>query len=397
MTTSQKSTDALSASFAPRLLTWFHQFGRHDLPWQYHHKPEADIYAVWLSEIMLQQTQVATVLGYFGRFLEKFPTVQALAAADWQDVATLWAGLGYYARARNLHAGAKQVADFIDKNGYFPQTLDEWQAVRGVGRSTAGAIVAMGVRDFGVICDGNVKRVLTRHRAIGDDITKSATDKALWELATLLTPQTDSGKYAQAMMDLGATICTRTRPKCDICPVASDCQARQLGRQTDFPVKKKAAAKPHRHSLVISLVHNDRTLWLHRHNGGGIWDGLWCLPMMALDYGGDGELSVENLQNLLEKAWRNSADDSTQSVAQSLAESQLMTVLNLPIITQPTKHIKHTLTHFHWHLYHLSIRIDDAVTAQIDDKLRAIHAEFVWCVGSQTLAKPTAMVKLLQG
>ena len=206
-------TDALD-SFAPRLLDWFAENGRHDLPWQQHQTDTPNPYIVWLSEVMLQQTQVTTVLPYFARFMDTFPTVQDLAAADWDVVAEHWAGLGYYARARNLHKGAKQLVAVIEETGEFPQTLAGWEAISGVGPSTAGAIMAMGLHHYGVICDGNVKRVLTRWAAIDGDITKSATTKELWALAERLTPTENSGLFAQAMMDMGATLCTRSKPAC---------------------------------------------------------------------------------------------------------------------------------------------------------------------------------------
>lgn len=176
-------------SFAPRLLDWFAQHGRHDLPWQQHQTSQPDPYPVWLSEVMLQQTQVTTVIPYFQRFMQSFPDVHALAAASWDDVAEHWAGLGYYARARNLHKGAKQLHDIIQHTGDFPQSVAEWESITGVGRSTAGAIVAMGLHGYGVICDGNVKRVLTRWAAIEGDITKAATGHTLWALAERLTPE----------------------------------------------------------------------------------------------------------------------------------------------------------------------------------------------------------------
>ncbi|MFC0821131.1 A/G-specific adenine glycosylase [Moraxella marmotae] len=396
--------------FAKRLLAWFVVHGRHDLPWQYHHADTADIYAVWLSEIMLQQTQVVTVLGFFERFLQKFPTVQALAAADWQTVAPLWAGLGYYARARNLHAGARQVVQFINEYGRYPSSVAEWQSIKGVGRSTAGAIVAMGVRDFGVICDGNVKRVLTRHRAITGDITKSATDKQLWALAIQLTPSQDSGRYAQAMMDLGATVCTRSRPKCELCPVSADCQAFINGSQSQFPVKKKAAPKPHRHSIALAVVCQDglsenmpsqdilqnsnlpmQTLWLHRQNHGGIWDGLWCLPLFALPADMDKAMSDESLQVALARLWQSGGDD----VSLDLPERQLLDLLPMPMIgdTQIVK-IRHSLTHFHWHLYRLAVMVNAEQFSQINQVLNAVGSQYQWSDGG-SLAKPAAMQKLM--
>lgn len=376
-------------SFHCRLLAWFEQHGRHDLPWQYHQLPQADIYAVWLSEIMLQQTQVATVLNFFPRFLAAFPTVQALAAADWEAVAPLWAGLGYYARARNLHAGAKQLSDYIATYGHFPQTVDEWCAIKGVGRSTAGAIVAMGVRGFGVICDGNVKRVLTRHRAITGDITKAATDHQLWQIATELTPSKNSGRYAQAMMDLGATICTRTKPKCHLCPIAADCQAFQTGTQSQFPVKKKPPAKPHRHTLALQLVHHQQTLWLHRTTDG-IWSGLHSLPLHTLSASDDKALSHTHIAQILTKNLDNYQTDN----AQDWQIASLLDTLQL-LHAAPTKHIRHTLTHFHWHLYLLTVQLNDQQFTQINTLLNALHSDYQWRSNTKQLALPAAMVKLL--
>ncbi|MGP4953034.1 A/G-specific adenine glycosylase, partial [Psychrobacter sp. T6-1] len=206
-------------TFAPRLLNWFETNGRHDLPWQQHQTDTPNPYIVWLSEVMLQQTQVKTVLPYFARFMDSFPTVHDLAAADWEVIAEHWAGMGYYARARNLHKGAKQLVEVIDKTGSYPQTLEGWEAISGVGPSTAGAIMAMGLHKYGVICDGNVKRVLTRWAGIDGDITKSATTKELWALAMRLTPKEESGLFAQAMMDMGATLCVRRSPACSLCPL----------------------------------------------------------------------------------------------------------------------------------------------------------------------------------
>lgn len=381
-------SDEQQHHFAKRLLSWFERHGRHGLPWQYHHQSSADIYAIWLSEIMLQQTQVVTVLKFFEPFLARFGTVQALAAAEWQDVAPFWAGLGYYARARNLHAGAQQVADFIETHGRFPETVHEWQTIKGVGRSTAGAIVAMGVKKFGVICDGNVKRVLTRHRGILGDITKSVTDKHLWEIATALTPKERSGHYAQAMMDLGATICTRTQPKCDLCPVSDDCIAYALGAQSKMPVKKKAPPKPHRHSIALSITHRGRTLWLHRQNGGGIWDGLWSLPMFKLPLDDDKQLDNNTLSDAIVKAWQS--DDK----AHDLAHSQLIEILPMP--TQASKvHLRHTLTHFHWHLYTRLIDINEGQFQQINQALTAVAIDYLWTDTPHDLALPVAMQKLL--
>lgn len=379
-----------TTTFAPRLLDWFEKHGRHDLPWQYHHQETADIYAVWLSEVMLQQTQVTTVLGYFERFMRAFPTVQALANADWNEVATLWAGLGYYARARNMHLGAKQVADFIDRFGEFPQTVDDWQLVRGVGRSTAGAIVAMGVRGRGVICDGNVKRVLTRWAGIDGDIGKSSTQKTLWDLADSLTPEVDSGKFAQAMMDLGATLCVRTRPNCTICPLQSDCIAFKNGNPTAYPVKVKKADKPHRHSLVFALIHDGKTLWLKQQGSHAttIWEGLYALPMMMInDKLGEIPSDLTTALHLHETL--------TNTKPLSLAERQIFDVLS-DVTLKAERTIKHTLTHFHWHLSLVIISINNPFYDKINHALDMVNADFTWRADSDGVGIPKAMNKLFK-
>ncbi|WP_066800877.1 A/G-specific adenine glycosylase [Moraxella oblonga] len=377
-----------TTTFAPRLLDWFVMHGRHDLPWQYHHQTVADIYAVWLSEIMLQQTQVATVIGYFKRFIDRFPTVQDLANAEWDEVATLWAGLGYYARAKNLHKGAKQVAHYLNVHGHFPQTVDEWQKVHGVGRSTAGAIVAMGVRERGVICDGNVKRVLTRWAGIDGDITKSATDRQLWELADTLTPTLDSGKFAQAMMDLGATVCTRTRPTCATCPLSADCTAYIHGNPTAYPVKNKKSEKPHRLSLVFAFCFNDKLLWLKRKNTHTtIWEGLYCLPILTV--GNDKITPPKDLSTA-----QNLHDKLPPTHQSSLAECQIFELLpNQHLHIKKT--IKHTLTHFHWHLSLVQYEVNEQSYHTINHALQAMNVDFVWQTGMDGLGVPKAMVKLL--
>lgn len=264
-------------TFAPRVLAWFDVHGRHDLPWQHADNP----FAVWVSEIMLQQTQVKTVLRFYDRFMKRFPTVEMLAAADWDEVATYWQGLGYYARARNLHRAAQQIAPQVALSGW-PKTLDAWIALPGVGRSTAGALMSLGMRDFGVIMDGNVKRVLTRYFAIGEDSTAKATLDRLWHLATCLTPQARTADYNQAMMDLGATLCTRRKPLCLYCPLNEDCAAFQEGQPEAYPVKPAARTTPTYSKAVWCLVHDEQTLWLRRPDTG-IWGGLWSLPITDPD------------------------------------------------------------------------------------------------------------------
>ncbi|MEM1440588.1 MAG: A/G-specific adenine glycosylase, partial [Pseudomonadota bacterium] len=218
--------------FAARVLDWFEHHGRKDLPWQH----DRSRYRVWVSEVMLQQTQVATVIGYFERFMARFPDVVTLADAPTDDVLALWSGLGYYARARNLHAAAQQVRD--RHGGAFPGDFDAVVALPGVGRSTAGAILSLADDARHAILDGNVKRVLARHETIEGWPGRTAVLKALWQAAEQFTPDTRVADYTQAMMDLGATLCTRRAPGCEACPVRTTCRARAEGRIDELPGRK---------------------------------------------------------------------------------------------------------------------------------------------------------------
>ena len=270
-----------SPEFAQAVLDWFDQHGRHDLPWQQAVTP----YRVWVSEIMLQQTQVATVMPYYERFMARFPTVADLAAASQEEVLQHWAGLGYYARGRNLHQAAQAV---MAQGGQFPDTLQGLEALPGIGRSTAGAVLALGFAQRGVILDGNVKRVLARCFAVDGDPSGTAALNRLWHLADDLTPHQRTGPYVQAMMDLGATFCTRSKPLCLYCPLQDRCQAFALGTPTAFPGKKAAKVQPVK-SVFFLLIGNERGeyLWVRRPPSG-IWGGMWCLPEVAV--AGEAEL-----------------------------------------------------------------------------------------------------------
>jgi len=263
---------AAAPEFASRLLAWHEHHGRHDLPWQV----DRDPYRVWLSEVMLQQTQVATVIPYFLRFCERFPDVAALAAAPLDEVLASWAGLGYYARARNLQACAKQVVSRHD--GRFP--LDPAQLVElpGIGRSTAAAIAALCAGVRAPILDGNVKRVLARRFAIDGDPASAAVERLLWQRAESLLPaEAQMPAYTQAIMDLGATVCTRRAPRCGQCPVAAGCIARRTGRIDQLPAAGRRSERPPRRTWVLLAVHGNRVL-LHRRAPAGIWGGLHSLP-----------------------------------------------------------------------------------------------------------------------
>jgi len=257
--------------FAERLLAWYEDHGRKDLPWQH----PRSAYRVWVSEVMLQQTQVSTVIPYFERFMRSFPDVVALADAPLDDVLEHWAGLGYYARARNLHKAAAIVRD--EHGGEFPRDFDTVVALPGVGRSTAGAILAQAYDVRHPILDGNVKRVLARFYAIGGAPSTAGVLNQLWEHAEELTPANRAADYTQAIMDLGATLCTRTKPRCGDCPFEADCTAHAEGRETDYPGRKPKKAKPLKVTHMV-LATDGEALFLERRPASGIWGGLWSLP-----------------------------------------------------------------------------------------------------------------------
>jgi A/G-specific adenine glycosylase len=258
--------------FSTRLLRWWRTHGRHDLPWQHPRTP----YRVWVSEIMLQQTRVETVIGYFDRFVSAFPDVRALAASELDDVLALWSGLGYYARARNLHAAARRIVD--DHGGEFPGQVNELAALPGIGRSTAAAIVAQGFDQRAAILDGNVKRVLARHAGVDGWPGRSPIEKQLWIEAEARTPKQHAADYTQAIMDLGATLCTPKAPDCEDCPVKADCIAHRDGRTLELPTPKPKKKLPTREQTFGVLRDDQGRILLERRPPTGIWGGLWCLP-----------------------------------------------------------------------------------------------------------------------
>jgi len=260
--------------FASRIIAWQRAHGRHGLPWQ----DTRDPYRIWLSEIMLQQTQVATVIPYYHRFLERFPDVAALAAAPQETVMALWAGLGYYARARNLHRCAQAVA--AEWDGQFPPDAGRIASLPGIGRSTAAAIAAFAYGERSAILDGNVKRVFARHFGIEGDPARRDTEQAMWALAEAqvgdIAPA-DMPAYTQGLMDLGATLCTRGKPDCGRCPLAATCVARRDGRQQELPSPRVRKARPERETAML-VVECDGRVLLELRPEPGIWGGLWSLP-----------------------------------------------------------------------------------------------------------------------
>lgn len=261
----------MRSDFADRVLEWYDTHGRKDLPWQ----RDRNAYRVWISEIMLQQTQVQTVIPYFERFVQRFPDAIALANAHIDEVLQHWSGLGYYARARNLHRAATMIRD--DHGGQFPGTFDDVVALPGIGRSTAGAILSLALGQRHPILDGNVKRVLARHAAIEGWPGVTSVAKQLWGLAEELTPDDRVDAYSQAMMDLGATVCTRSRPACAPCPVNRDCLAMRAGEPERYPGRKPRRERPRRSTIMILAV-DDGAVYLERRPASGIWGGLWSLP-----------------------------------------------------------------------------------------------------------------------
>lgn len=271
-----------SDPFAPRLLAWFERHGRHDLPWQHPRTP----YRVWLSEIMLQQTQVATVIPYFQRFVARFPNIAALAAAATDEVMAHWAGLGYYARARNLQAAARACVD--RHGGALPRDLDALLALPGIGRSTAAAILSQAWGERFAILDGNVKRVLARWHGIAGWPGLPAVEKTLWARADALLDGVPEGRmadYTQAQMDFGATLCTRTNPACVLCPLQADCVALREGLVEALPTPKPSRILPEREASALLLENDAGEILLLRRPPSGIWASLWTLPQEETDAG----------------------------------------------------------------------------------------------------------------
>jgi A/G-specific adenine glycosylase len=313
--------------FAERLLRWFDVSGRHDLPWQHPRTP----YRVWLSEVMLQQTQVQTVVRYFERFVTALPDVAALAAADPDRVLALWSGLGYYARARNLHRAARLCVE--RHGGELPRDFDALCALPGIGRSTAGAILAQAHGERVAILDGNVKRVLCRHAGIDGWPGSSAVEKTLWTIAEARLPPARMADYTQAIMDFGATLCARHDPACVLCPVQHDCRALATGRVDALPESRPGKPLPERRTVMLLLRDGPRVL-LARRPPTGVWSGLWSLPEAA-----DHDAAREFVA-------RNCAADFDANIA-------------LPMV-------EHTFSHYRLHIAPLLLRATPAAT-QVGD------------------------------
>lgn len=284
--------------FSDALLTWFDTHGRKNLPWQQEKSP----YRVWLSEIMLQQTQVVTVIPYFEKFVARFPTVEDLAAAPLDDVLQHWAGLGYYARARNLHNAAKMIVT----RGEFPNTLPELLELSGIGKSTAGAILSIAFQKSHPILDGNVKRVLARFFAISGWTGLKDVETTLWKLSEQITPQKRCDDYTQAIMDLGATLCTRSKPRCHDCPMSENCAAFLTNTVANYPAKKPTKTLPIKQTIFLIIQNQAQQIWLEQRPLKGIWGGLWSLPEVenkddALNWCTKNGFRIEHSQRLIQQ------------------------------------------------------------------------------------------------
>lgn len=296
--------------FTESLLNWYQQHGRKNLPWQSPYDP----YRVWISEIMLQQTQVKTVIPYFLNFITQYPNIYSLATAPLDEVLAAWSGLGYYSRARNLHRSAQELVEKFA--GVFPQDLSTLQSLPGIGRSTAAAIASLAFEQPTAIMDGNVKRVLSRYFKIAG--TDKAYENKLWNLAQACMPNTECRAYTQAIMDLGALCCTRNKPNCNFCPLKSHCQAFADQVVHEYPQSKPKIIRPTRNQKFLLLYTKDRQIYLEQRPSQGIWGGLWCVPIL----------------------------EENQDIKSHLQETYAITPLNMKFFMQ----YKHSFTHFHLYI-----------------------------------------------
>jgi len=338
--------------FSDALLRWYHQHGRHDLPWQ----KDTSLYRTWVSEIMLQQTQVVTVIPYFEKFMASFPDVDALASASQDDVLLHWAGLGYYSRARNLHKAAQMIAE--SHAGAFPQDYEDVLALPGIGPSTAGAILAQALGQRHAILDGNVKRVLSRYHAVEGWPAQSQVEKTLWHWAEKYTPQKQVADYTQAIMDLGAVVCTRASAKCDICPLLDDCQAYQTDRVAELPTRKPKKVLPVREKRLLIIRNEKGDYLMEKRPPAGIWGGLWSLPELAMD----------------------------QPVGETVSRNWQLTVNqheDLPVF-------RHTFSHFHLDITPCRVQVRPLLPAIAEDE------QYQWCADITQLALAAPVSVILQ-
>ena len=341
------------ASFSTRVLAWYDEYGRHELPWQ----QQRTLYSVWIAEIMLQQTQVATVIPYYRRFLDTFPDIASLAGSSLDTVLEHWSGLGYYSRARNLHQAATRIAS--EHGGAFPERFDDVVALPGIGPSTAGAILAQALDQRHAILDGNVKRVLCRYHAVDGWSGKTAVQKQLWAFAEQHTPAKRVADYTQAIMDLGATLCTRSSPQCTQCPLRSDCAARLENRVDHYPVPRPRRQMPVKTARFLILTDNQSgKILLEKRPPSGIWGGLWSLPEADVD---------ESIEQLCRQLWG-------------------LSVLN----NEDCGRIRHTFSHYHLDITPCRVQVQPNQAGVKDSD------EIIWCPSAEAakraLAAPVARI-----
>jgi A/G-specific adenine glycosylase len=344
-------------NFAHRIVNWQSVHGRQGLPWQ----DTKDPYRIWLSEIMLQQTQVVTVIPYYQRFLERFPTIAALAAASQEDVMPFWAGLGYYARAHNLHRCAQALV--ADWGGKFPPSATEISTLPGIGRSTAAAIAAFAYAERSPILDGNVKRVFTRHFGIDGEPAKREIEQRLWQLADAQVeqaPDLNMARYTQGLMDLGATLCTGGKPDCARCPVGNTCVAKRDGRQQELPTPKARKTLPERKTGML-VLHHQGAIFLQQRPSPGIWGGLWSLP----------EFDAENSPQAAARTLGLNANDHYELAA-----------------------FAHTFSHYRLHVRPCYMSVNKPPSTRLSDSAAMAHC---WISGDQlaSVALPAPVKKLL--
>jgi A/G-specific adenine glycosylase len=341
------------SDFATRLIGWQKQHGRHELPWQNTRDP----YAIWVSEIMLQQTQVTAVIGYYQRFMQRFPDIASLAAATQDEVLQHWSGLGYYSRARNLHRAAQiMIEQHAEK---FPQTMEQIQALPGIGRSTAAAISSFAFDHPEPILDGNVKRVFARHFLVEGWPGLPKVEKQLWQLAESLMPKIEVVAYTQGLMDLGATLCTRTKPRCDQCPLRVSCGAFAQDKVKQLPAAKPRKTLPERSVILLLLLQGDEVL-LERRPSSGIWGGLWSLPEVA-------------------------TGSDVKAMARERYGLEVEQLPSLPVLS-------HTFTHFRLHITPQPLRIIDNLPRLQQSSSVMLNRE-----DAIDAALPTPVRKILSG
>lgn len=345
-------------NLAKKIIPWYQQHGRHHLPWQQAITP----YRVWISEVMLQQTQVVTVIPYFQRFIQQFPTIYKLASAPLDEVLNVWSGLGYYARARNIHRSAQMIV--THRQGHFPDSVADLEKLPGIGRSTAGAMVSIAFNKHAAILDGNVKRVLTRLHAIEGALSENKVIKQLWQIAQGYAPQSNAREYSQAIMDLGATLCIKQQPTCSICPLQQVCKAYQLNQVSDFPTPSPRKVLPKHETYFLIIRNSENKILLEKRPSTGIWGGLWSFPQCS---------KTENINDWSDKnfGFKNS------------------------IRPQPLPTFRHTFTHFKLKIHPRLINIDSKF---IKRKLTKDNNPIIWIHPENTtaIALPKPVTTLLQ-